>query len=186
MREPGRRLRPPRGKLLHNSFVFANPFWWSSPVFGLQSAGLGAAGSRVSGWGGGTAPIWLGACARKLQVCSEPDERFKFTSKTPALGTGLERGPRLGCTQSPLTPGAKAAGHQDKADPAGGSGWGRPPELLRSSTRPKDRAVRGCFWMGLSRGFSNFHPRKGGCMGAGLLSAALGQGHPCLGLVGRV
>lgn len=92
----------------------------------------------------------------------------------------------MGCTFSPLTPGAKATGHQDKADPAGGSGWGSPLELLQSSTCPKDRAVWGCFWRRLSLGFSNFHPQKGGCVGTGLLSAASGQGHHRVGLVGRV
>lgn len=80
-----------------------------------------------------------------MQVCWKPGERVAFTSKAPALGSGLEQSPRLSYTHSPMTPGGKAAGDR---------GWGRLPELLHSSACPKDRAVKGCLRRGLTLGAS--------------------------------
>lgn len=77
-----------------------------------------------------------------------------FTSKAPALGAGLEQGPRLGCTHSPAIPGATAAGDRDEADRAGGRGSGRRPGLLQSSARPEDKLSQGVLKGGFTLGAS--------------------------------
>lgn len=75
---------------------------------------------RVAGFGG-QLPLWGGAVIASLL---EAGERVEFTSEAPALRTGLEQGPMLGCTHSPVTPGAKAARDPGAADQAGGPGRG--------------------------------------------------------------
>lgn len=179
MQGPGRRLRPPRGKLLHKSFVFLNPFGRPSPVFGRRSAGRGAGCSGVTGFGG-QLPLWGGGGGARGNCKFVRSQASALSSrpKLPHSSRGWSRVPVWAVRASPVTPGAKAAGDPGAANRAvgpgrGGVGGGAPAELRRSPVCPIE-------WSGdrkgggYPRGFSNSRPREGGRAGTGFPRAAAG------------
>lgn len=102
---PGRRLCPPPGKLLHNSFVFLKPFGRRAP-----SSGLGAAGYEVC------VRVWVekqlpfGACVGDWQVCLEPSAEQLSSLKARYFAPLWSKGLMLFSTHCPVIPDARAWG----------------------------------------------------------------------------
>lgn len=191
MQGPGRRLRPPRGKLLHKSFVFLNPFGRPSPVFGRRSAGRGAGCSGVTGFGG-QLPLWGGGGGARGN-CKFVRSRASALSSRPKLphsSRGWSRVPVWAVRASPVTPGAKAAGEPGAANravgPGRGGGWGgRWQSYGGARFAPKNGQGIGREGVILEAS-PTLGPERQDAQGPVSRERPQGHGCPRLGLIGRV
>lgn len=114
---------PPAGKIAPQVFCFRKSF--RAPEPGVRTPVCGPRCSVVAGFGG-QLPLAGGGGRGNCKFVRSRASASSLRLKLQHSSRRLEKRTRLGCTHSPVTPGAKAAGYPGAADQAGGPGraWG--------------------------------------------------------------
>lgn len=148
---------PPAGKIAPQLFCFHPPVRAAEPGVGMPVCGPGC--SWGAGCGGDSSALGRGGGVR-AEIASLLGARRALTVhvQSPRARHGAGAGSEAGLYPQPLDPrhrGRGGPGERGEADPAGGSGWARLPELLPSSAGPEDGSQRVLGQGGSSPGFSN-------------------------------